>query len=181
LFGLINSRTASPSGINALSLADGTVRHTYTHKDAFFVQPSPDGRHLFVGGLGLHTSLGQKTDEAMDSDDPGPRFDRQFLPAPHGPYYAHLHLASSEPGEALHTEDPLHGLTIYRMGQRTPIQRIATTDLVTPATRFQLGDLGIEQTVHLIPDAGLVVVLPPSRDRLVLLPLDLPDEHARHP
>src|SRR5262249_9650363 len=142
-----------------------------------YVFPGPDGKYVYVGGHGVLTNRFQPTTDAVYSPARGDGMvEHSYLPAEHGPYYMHLHLKSGLLGPyglPPNSDDPEHGVTIDLFGERHPIAQMAKLGMITYGTMNALQGIGYERSVHLIPRAHLLVVLPGSRDKLMLHPIDL--------
>src|SRR5205085_1714905 len=92
------------------------------------------------------------------------------------PFYLHMHVKSglrNLAGKgAVSPGDPEHGVTVYLLGHRKPIAQLSGLNNVTYGEMASVRDIGIENMVHLVPRAKLLVALPASRDRLLLYPFD---------
>jgi hypothetical protein len=162
-----------PNGIASLVLQREQIKQTYEHQSTWYVVPSPDGKYLYAGGHGVLTNQGKETPDAVHSGGGG-LASFMFLPAEHGPYYLHLHVKLDLPGTVpLSPGDPEHGVTVYLMGLRKPLAQLPLPKMTEYGNMNALGEIGIERSVHLIPQAKLLLVLTPSRDKLYLYPMDL--------
>src|SRR5262249_6900935 len=74
------------------------------------------------------------------------------------------------PGRA--KDIPVGTIRIFVLGDKKPIAEYRNT-VVSKHGWQGLGELGIEYSIHLIPKAKLLVVVPDSRDELHLYPADL--------
>jgi hypothetical protein len=145
--------TALQSGV----WSKGTF-HKYSGSSSRMALPSPDGQLIYAGGDLLIGEL--KLYPRKDSVNPN--VDR--LPTQEGPYFVELTYA---PG-------PRTTLSIYRTGLDPPLlERSNIEGLERPGPGTQ-GGLALDERVHFIPKAGLLVVVPPARDQLRLVPVDLP-------
>lgn len=166
-----------PNGVAAVSIQSGRAKGFYEHWGSWFVQPGPDGKYIYAGGCGVFTDRVKPTTDAVFSPAHGQgNCEHMYLPAHHGPYYVHLHLKTGllgPHGLPHNKEDPNHGLTVYMLGLRQPLAQLRDGGLVTYDTMNALQGIGIERSVHLIPRAKLLVILPGSRDKLLLHPMDL--------
>jgi hypothetical protein len=166
-----------PNGVASTVFEEGKARGYYEHWGTWFVQPSPDGKYIYAGGCGIFTNRIKPTTDVVYSPLGGQgNCEHMYLPAHDGPYYIHLHLKSgllAPYGLPHNKDDPAHGLTVYMLGQRQPLAQLRDTGLVTYGDMGALQGVGIEHSVHLIPRAHLLVVVPGSRDKLILHPIDL--------
>jgi hypothetical protein len=162
-------RIGSPNGVASLLLElDRGVQH-YEHRGTFFNVPSPDGRYLYAGGHGVLTIDLKTVPDAAFSDLQSENARHLYLPAHTGSYYFHLH-AGTDPGPG---QGGTRGIRIYKLGNPQPIKIVADAETPTLAEIQAQRDLRIEDTVHLIPEAKLLVVIPKEGDRLLLHPVDL--------
>jgi hypothetical protein len=172
-----------PNGVATVILEGGQVKQFSEHWGTWYVQPGPDGRHIYPGGHGVLTNRVKPASDAVySSNDNSGHCDFMFLPAHHGPYYMHLHLNTD--GRAfgrapVHKDDPQHGVTVYMLGSRQPLAQLRAIGLTTYERMAAINEIGIERSVHLIPRAKLLVIIPVERDRLLLHPLDLEAELDR--
>ncbi|MBY0227711.1 MAG: hypothetical protein K2W96_00385, partial [Gemmataceae bacterium] len=178
LLGHTGSGPGMPSGIKAVSFRDGKVVRKSEHAGAWHVVPGPDGRHLYVGGHGVLTDAVGEVRDAAFSQPRGSGFaSNLYLPAHHGPFYLHAQTYDFSPEEK---QLPMGTVRVFRLGSREPIATLGKT-AVCPYNGKGIDDsvwgpvrgVGIENTLHLVPKAKLLAVLPASRDELRLYPLDL--------
>jgi hypothetical protein len=167
-----------PNGIGVMKLReDGPPDYRREHESAFFVVPGPDGRRVYAGGHGVLTDLATGTPDAVVSRPKnGGNIRDTCLPAHHGPFYLHLHTKFGDvPGvKPVSPGDPTHGVTIYKLGDPQPLAQLTSVGLMTYKEMTDTkGGLRLEQTVHLVPRAGLLIVLPVTGDRLHLTPVRL--------
>jgi hypothetical protein len=173
-----NGNWGMPNGVACTTLEEGKAKGAYEHWNSLFVQPGPDGKLVYAGGAGVFTNRVKPTPDAVYSPPHGPgNADplHVYLPALHGSYYMHMHLKADlhGPRKPLNPNDPELGLTVYVVGVRKPIAQLPGLGLVTQATMNALEGVGLTGSVHLVPRARLLIVIPSSRDRLLLHPLDL--------
>jgi hypothetical protein len=161
-------RLGMPNGVASLLLEpDRAVQH-YQHQGTFYNVPSPDGRYLSAGGHGVLTIDLKTVPGAVYSNLESANARDLYLPAHHGPYYFHLH-AGTDPGPG---QGGTRGIRIYKLGNPQPIKTVPDAETPTLAEIQAQQELRIEDTVHLIPEAKLLVVLPREGDRLLLHPVD---------
>jgi hypothetical protein len=135
---------------------EGTFQR-YSGSSSRLALPSPDGQVIYAGGdlLSAELKLQPRKDRA------NPNVDR--LPAIEGPYYVELTYGPSQKA----------GLSIYRTGQGQPLERSDIEGLERQGAGIQ-GGLALNERVHFIPKARLLVVVQPARDQLRLMPVNLP-------
>lgn len=140
------------------------------HEGTWFVVPGPDDKYVFAGGHGVLTERVTAVNDAAFSMGPGKGFaSHLYLPATHGPFYL---LASTIEGFGREGTPPIGTIQLFLHGSKTPF---ATFDKTAVAKYGWDGlkGFGIEHSVHLIPQAKLLVVVPDTRDELRLYPADL--------
>jgi hypothetical protein len=170
-----------PNGVAALVLSPQGISSASEHWGTWYVVPGPDGKHIYGGGNGVLTDKVKAAPDAVYSGGSG-HADYMFLPAHHGPFYLHMHVQTGLRGLAhkgVSAGDPEHGVTVYMLGHRKPIAQLANLNNVTYKDMAAVREIGIENTVHLVPWAKLLAVLPASRDRLLLVPFDVEDALAK--
>jgi hypothetical protein len=141
----------SPSGLGIIAYTDTITRTFYSHNSVGHIVPSPDGRAIYTRtGRYALGALGQPP-ERLENGNP-------MVPACVGDHYLNL----PTPGRAGPPTVELPGKG----------QSIATL----PDLGFALGkedtittDLTFDKRVHMFPGAGLIVTIPPTDDRLVLM------------
>jgi hypothetical protein len=141
----------------------------------WFVVPGPDDAHVFFGGIGALTERMVSASDVVRTNAPGqPNNDpgSLYLPAQHGPFYFH---AQTVAPNAKSADSPALGtITVYRFGDKKPVAQLPKT-VVCAHPWNEVKGLGIENTMHLIPQAKLLIVIPPNRDALHLYPVDTVD------
>lgn len=144
----------SPSSSTAFVL-EGTTLTRYDGGDLKHVAPGPDGLALFTGkGFVSRTLKHSNADDATYG---------YCLPAVRGDYFLSLTTGAGGKGG---------GFTIYLRGLK---QHIAKLDSVNHGLTFDGWDReasGPWERVFFIPDANVIVVLPPSNDQIVLHKFD---------
>lgn len=165
-----------PNGITSIVLEADSVRSFNQHQCSGYVQPGPDGKHVYVGGHGVLTQQVEvAADAAVSRIKDGAALDYMFLPAHHDLYYMHVILQSPNSlySQPVNVDDPIPGITFYLMGYR---QRIASLELREVGDLAGPGGYAVSGHVHLVPRARLLVLIPRERDRLRLFRLDLDAE-----
>jgi hypothetical protein len=157
-----------PNGVHAVVL-DGAARHYGEHRSCYYVMPGPDDRHVYPGGHGvLSVEIKPVTNVPLALSHDG-FASHLYLPAAHGPFYLHAMTIGISPGP----EKAKQGtLTVFMLGNKEPIATFENT-VVCGFGSEALRGLGIEHTIHLVPKAKLLVVIPATRDELRLYPADL--------
>jgi hypothetical protein len=159
-----------PNGVKTVVL-EGTGVQTYgVHQGTWFVMPGPDDHHVYAGGHGVVTE--QVTPAANVPFSMGPNSGHAtnlYLPAAHGPYYLH---AQTMEDFAAGNKSTLGNIRVYMLGDKEPIATFAKTAVCKYGWEGLRG-LGIEYSVHLIPRAKLMAIVPGTRDELRLYPADL--------
>jgi hypothetical protein len=151
-----------PSGLMTVLLDGTALRAYYDHDSVGTVVPSPDGRLVYTG-MGLHTAEGKILGAG--------RQNRYCLPAHHGDYYLATRVLDAQAPPDRDRKEPL---SLYLLGEPRPLGVLPDAELTQEMRRAGPG-LTAEKRFHLLPDARLFVVLPPSNDRLVLHRFD-PEE-----
>lgn len=134
------------------------------------VVPGPDDRHVYPLGRGVLDTKGNTVPNATldrllaDTVHLG-----QFrLPAVSGPYYLHAQTPIGWPAPG----EEKGSVRLHRFGTAEPLATFSGV----PLERFvggpgkALEEFGVENSVHWIPPARLLVVVPPSRGELRLYP-----------
>ncbi len=117
-----------------------------------FPVPGPDGRAVYTGN-GICT-VEQRPIAAVGA---------HCVPAHHGPYYLALPRADGGAGKRT--------VSVHLEGDGRAFAFLADLDLLAGPAGNQ-DHLTPDRRVHLIPDAKLLVTIPPGNDRLVLRPFD---------
>lgn len=150
----------------------------HSQKSGWFVAPAADGKHVFFGGDGVATEKGAPASDSVFPIREGMSGNAAhlYMPAHHGPYYFHVATMDRSPFQK---QDVVAGMIrVYVYGEKEPIAIVRNTRV----SRWGLGSwtglegLGIEKTIHLIPQAKILAVIPAERNELRLYPLDLDAE-----
>jgi hypothetical protein len=152
----------SPTGLQTLVLEGREVKHFYDHDSVGHVIPGPDGRVVFTG-MGLHTREGRVL--AL-----GGRRRFYCLPARHGVYYL-----------ATQTADGKSRLAVYLPGHSQPVCDLPDAEVMT-RTEAEVGaktDFLQDKRIHWLPDAKLLVTIPPGDGRLLVRRFDVGEELSR--
>jgi hypothetical protein len=173
-FGSCGLGGGMPNGVASLVLEAGQAKFMREHIGTWFVACGPDGKHLYPAGYGVRTIYLQPSPDvpALAKKGSG-QGSSIFVPAHHGPFYLHLHVDLGGAVGAKDQDERTRGATVYMLGVPKAIARLRDIGLATFDAMPAVREVGIENTIHLIPRANLVVVIPPSLDRLLLHPVDL--------
>src|SRR5262249_39234671 len=126
--------------------------------------PGPDGRTLYAPGR-LYTAEGKPLGEHVG----GHGKMVWYLPALQGPYYLSLNQVQGA-GFAQSTLS----LSVYITGNGRPLVTLPQLDGLSGLVDWVSGSTQpFERHVFLIPEAKLLVILPATKDKLVLHPFDL--------
>jgi hypothetical protein len=159
-----------PNGVKTVIVGGEKVEQHGQHEGTWFVVPGPDGKYVFAGGHGVLTERVTAVNDAAFSMGPGKGFaSHLYLPAAHGPFYV---LASTIDGFGRDGTPPVGTIQLYLHGSKEPFAKFANT-AVAKYGWDGLKGFGIEHSVHLIPQANLLVVVPDARDELKLYPADV--------
>jgi hypothetical protein len=113
---------------------------------------------------------------------PGPDHGGRFVPAQHGAYYLYLGPApvnrfvrgnrpNQRPAPA-----PLREIAVYKFGMTRPVLRVANVPVPNTDEQWFKHDFTFDKRFHLIPQAKVLIVIPPSNDQLILHRVDLEAE-----
>lgn len=159
-----------PNGVKTIVLGSEKIEQYGQHEGTWFVVPGPDDRYVFAGGHGVLTERVTAVNDAAFSMGPGKGFaSHLYLPAAHGPFYL---LASTIEGFGRDGTPPIGTIQLYLHGSKEPFAKFEKT-AVSKYGWDGLKGFGIEHSVHLIPEAKLLVVVPDTRDELKLYPADV--------
>jgi hypothetical protein len=171
--------SVTPSGMTWIRWNYPIGYSTYSHTANGHVVPGMGGKVLFTG-LGMFTAVGMGF-PTPNKHYPGSEPNGRYVPAHHGDYYLYL-------GNAVTPADkkPVRACAIYKLGVAKPILRLEGIDVpeTTPYPTFRPGvrpapgssgesDFTLDKRFHLVPDARVLIVIPPSNDRLVLHRVDV--------
>ncbi|MBI1913374.1 MAG: hypothetical protein HYS12_01245 [Planctomycetes bacterium] len=157
--------------IDTVIVEGGRIREYSERKWARFVMPGPDDHHVYPCGYGVVSERITLVPNMPFSTNHLPGFAGNLcLPAHHGPYYLHAQPTRHEPSAGT--------VRVYRLGDNEPIvtynETVVCRNGLDHGNDFvDLRGFGIEHSLHLIPKAKLLVIVPGSRDELRLYPADL--------
>jgi WD40 repeat protein len=159
----------TPSGVAAIVLSDAGVQSYYGHWSAGHVVPSPQGNVLFTqSGMYPPDKL---TNTPQDGD--------AMVPACHGDFYLSLPRAANvgsvlipragaiPAGERQRTGKPSPP-TLHALGKDGPVATLPELDLPESKEEWLKHDFTFDKRIVLVPDAGRLITIPASNDRLIL-------------
>ena len=149
-----------PSGLQTVVLSGRGAQGRYEHLSVGHVVPGPDGRVIFTGA-GLYTP------ELKRLDGGAPNQTGPFtLPALHGGFYLSV---ANPTGNA--------SVSVHLTGDSRTLVTLTDVDGLSgpggPPGGGNRGTLGLDKRLFLIPQAQLIVTLPPAGDKLHLYRFDL--------
>ncbi|MFM8189158.1 MAG: S1C family serine protease [Pirellula sp.] len=159
----------SPTGVLVATLIDRRLTPRYEHNSWGHVVPMADGRNILTGSGGvLNQSL-------TGTESTNGRFGVLF-PSSHPNIY--LSLPEKHPGYYQPNHHPTRGM-VRMLGAEAPLASLPPTSLeaTTPSGRFPGPNL--DKRLFLDIEAGILVSIPMSDDRVLLHPFDLQAELAK--
>ncbi len=148
-------------GLQSCELVDGEVRKCHGARGLWPV-PGPDGRVIYTFDRGRHTTELKQIGSELTP----------CVPAYHGPCY--LCLVRGRPG------DTKGVLSVHLTGDNRPLGKLTDVDGLTDDWIRGYGvGVSFDKAIHLIPDAKLLITIPPTNDRLFLRRFDLDDLLAK--
>ncbi len=162
----------SPSGMHWFHLTGSLSRRTYSHQAAGHVLPGLGGKVLYTG-LGAYTpyvkGMGQEPRRHPAADPEG-----RYVPGHHGDYCLYL-----GKGPTYRDRNPPRTLEVHKLGVAKPLIRLSEAAIFLEDEQNIRHDFTMDKRFHLIPDAKLLVVIPPGNDRLALYRVDPQAAEAR--
>jgi hypothetical protein len=154
----------TPTGYGTVLVSENVTRISYAHPwSVGHVLPSPDGKVVYTRSGSYAPQV--KMNEMPHAGD-------SMLPACHGEYYLVLPPFNPRPGPPKPPGTPPAAdaitLTIRARGKDKPIATVAGLELTLPNEDNIGHDFTFDKRIHLIPDARLIITIPPSNDQLVL-------------
>jgi hypothetical protein len=153
----------SPAGVTWIRWDYPIARSTYSHSGNGHVIPGPGGKVLFTSqGMFTRLAFPNQNDLYPGSDPLG-----RYVPAHHSDYYLNLGA-----GQTFRDRNPPRAFSIHKLGIDRSILQM---DIEVPGTEGSgnKGDFTLDKRFHLIPEAKVLIVIPPSNDRLILHRVDL--------
>jgi serine protease Do len=162
--------TMTPSGMTWIHW-EGTVgRSTYSHSSNGHVIPGRGGKALFTG-MGAFSSIGMiNANKLQAGADPNGR----YVPAHHGDYYLYLGAAPS-----FANKNPGRTFEVHKSGLEKPVLRLSGIEVPSTNETSIKTDFTLDKRFHLVPEAQLLVVIPPSNDQLLLYRVNLAEALAK--
>jgi hypothetical protein len=154
----------TPSGVFWIRFNYPIARSTYSHSGNGHVIPGANGKVLFTS-QGLFTTIGFPN---QNTAYPGSEPNGRYVPAHHGDYYLYLGA-----GATFQNRNPPRAFAIHKLGVEKPLLQLADIEVPTTEDTANKTDFTLDKRFHLIPQAKVLIVLPPSNDRLVLHRVDL--------
>jgi hypothetical protein len=163
IFGLHAGFGSEPHIMKCVVLAGSTATVTEVWPNYSLVVPGPDGRFLYTSDGVLTTEL--KPVSARPQRAP-PGHAGPYLPAEHGTYFLQLQTTSQE-GQG--------DVAFFISGMSGSFTKLSNVEGVFQE-RIHYGSpqdsITHDKRVHFIPDAKLLVTIPPSNDKLLLYRFD---------
>jgi hypothetical protein len=147
----------SPSGLQTVILDGVNLRVYHDHTSVGHIVPGPDGKLIFTG-CGV---LNPQVKFLIGQNRPS----RFTLPAHQGGYYLATKVVEPQRMPAADFREPL---SLYLLGDPRPVCPLPEIEVTRDAFWGRGGGVPLDQRIHLLPDARLLVILPPAADRLVL-------------
>ena len=161
VFGTWSPHT-SPQGLNSYVLTGNQLKHYNQHKSMGHIVPGPDGKVLYTAS-GMFTNQCQAIGGAEENRM------NYVLPAVQGQFYLTVKIPDRFGDNKSRTTD----LSIHMGGDTRPLVQI--NDIlrfgdgpIDGINRWDREKFGADKRILFIPDADLLVLVPPSNDRLEL-------------
>jgi hypothetical protein len=168
-----------PAGVTWIRWDYPIARSTYSHIGSGHVIPGPKGKVLFTS-LGMFTEIANFPN--TNKPYPGSETNGCYLPAHHADYYLYLGPGPSfnlvPPGKPVERK-PFHGVAIHKLEVEKPILHLADIEVPNLDESKNKTDFTVDKRFHLIPEAKVLIVIPPSNDRLILHRVDLEEALAK--
>jgi hypothetical protein len=162
-----------PAGVTWIRWDYPIARSTYSHTGNGHVIPGAKGKVLFTN-LGMFSQIANlpNTNKAY----PGSEANGCYVPAHHSDYYLYLGPGPSvtfvPPGKQVE-QKPFRGVAIYKLDVEKPVLHLADIEVPNLDESKNKTDFTVDKRFHLIPEANVLIVIPPSDDRLILHRVDL--------
>jgi hypothetical protein len=178
MFGWRNSTGSEGHEMSIVELTDDKPKPRSFWAGTSLLLPGPDGRYIYCGE-GVFTTQFKK----LHPTD-GNKFDQPYLPAASGSLFMQLEtkLGGRFPGDPQAAAPGPGKVNFFLPGQYKPF---ASIDKVEGLYGESYGygavrePLMHDRRVHLCPDAGKLVVIPSTNDKLILYPFKLDDLLAK--
>jgi hypothetical protein len=173
------SSSVSPSGVTWIRWDGQIARSSYYHSSNGHIIPGRGGKVLFTG-QGMYTEIAMIAHQGKTY--PGTDAAGRYLPAYDPAYYVYLGT-----GPTFNNPNPRSAFVIHKFGMDRPVLSLSGIDVPNdqggmgrpvfrPGPNQQAAapsDFTLDKRFHLIPQAKLLIVIPPSNDQLVLHRVDL--------
>ncbi len=129
-----------------------------------YVIPGSDGKTIYAGGTRF-------TLELQEIDSPGAK---PFIavPSPLGPYYLRADIKEDD-RFTNHEQLVVGGLTVYKAGDDRPPASLPSVRFAGKRAHLLFGTLDFDRRITLLPEARMIVTIPPTDDQLVLHHFDV--------
>ncbi len=172
----VMSAGSIPSGLETYVLEGQTVHTYYKHDTAGVLIPNANGRLVFAGG-------GARTNKLEPTGSP-PEDPTQVggIPSQTVPYYlepSHLPPVLGDGRRQGRSGQSQPVLSLRREGSNRLFARLTDPEGLGPIHRLNVAGvspdspLPLDRRIHLLLEDGLVILIPPPADRLVLHHLDI--------
>jgi hypothetical protein len=163
----------TPTGITWIRWDNRVAQSTYSHTSGGYLAPGAGGKVLFTG-TGMYTAIGMIPQD--NKAYPGSESGGQYVPAHGGGYYLYLGRGPG-PGnfnpQANRNQPPRRGVAIHKLGVDRPLLVLPDVEVPAEGGDFIQHDFTLDKRFHLVPQAKLLIVIPPSNDQLVLYRVDV--------
>jgi hypothetical protein len=158
----------SPTGVCVLKVEGSRAVTYYQHSTAGYIAPNMDGTLLYTP-RGIFTSQIKRVSDVQQLRDGLP------VPAARGNCYLRLEPGSHQQPQKF---DEFASISLHCTGQAAPILSIHGLSLrgAHYSDLFARDEIGIDQRIHFLPDANVLVTLPESNDAVVFHDLDIDAE-----
>jgi hypothetical protein len=150
-----------PSGLQAARLDGNTIRGAYLEETAGHVTPGPDGQTIY-------------TEKGLFSADGKPLGRKEpAVPAVHGGGF--LTVSDIPPAEQGKQPTGARRVSVWETGRDTPVAKfdgLPGFDGMRDAFVRDVAPLALDKRLFLVPEAGILVVVPPTADKLHVYRLD---------
>jgi hypothetical protein len=162
------STSQNPTGLTSLVLTGNSLKYFYHHNSTAYIVPAPDGQRLY-------TTVGILTKE-LKMVRGSPSEMNRYLPSYHDKYYLGFEfIQRPRPPSVGQATPEITGMnvSVYMMDNDRPL--VILNNLALPAdNQVNPGsDFTFDKHIHFIPQAKLIITIPPTNDRLVLHRFDL--------
>jgi hypothetical protein len=177
VFGFHDGAGGEPHALKTITLKGGqaTVNAVWPAPGSLAV-PAPDGRFVYLASGVYNTEFRQ----IQPKEGGGRLIGGPWLPAEHGSYFMHLEPAGEDvTGRPPGNKAKGGSISFFLPGNDRPFARVNDIEGVAHE-RIAYGNpedkILFDRRVHFIPDAKLLVTIPPTNDRLLVYRLDIEQE-----